>query len=446
MHLLFVLVACQSEPDLARLQDPAACASCHPTHFEEWSGSMHAYASEDPLFRALNAKGQRETNGALGDTCVRCHAPLAVELGLTTDGLNLDAIDPALLGVNCYYCHSIAAVDGTHGNPLALAGDGVMRGGYDDPRPSPFHESAYSPLLDRDQPASSQVCGSCHDIVVDTPMGELHTERTYAEWRGSVYNRDDLPFQGLQCGNCHLTGEDAPIATLPSGEALPVRRRHAHTFPAVDVALTPWPGRDVQRSLIQAELDTVLNPRLCVDVDPVGGDTTLLVDLENIAAGHSFPSGAASDRRVWVELVALSEGEEVFVSGRVPDGIAVDDVADPTRWQIGDTAFDMAGEVTHELWEIASFESALLPAPTAFTEEDPRWQDPHRIREWTFEGTPPDEVRMNVYLRPFPLNVARSLVATENVDPAVVDAIPTFTLGSAALTWTADLGRACVPQ
>ena len=104
-----------------RILDPKTCEECHPTHYREWLGSMHAYAGEDPVFRAMNERGQRETNGELGDFCVRCHAPLAVELGLTTDGLDLDEVPQHLRGITCFYCHTVDAVEGTHNNPLVLA-------------------------------------------------------------------------------------------------------------------------------------------------------------------------------------------------------------------------------------------------------------------------------------------------------------------------------------
>src|SRR6185295_1082953 len=74
---------------IAELQDPQTCNECHPRHVTQWSGSMHAYASEDPVFVAMNRRGQRETNGELGTFCVQCHAPMAVKLGLT-DGTNFD--------------------------------------------------------------------------------------------------------------------------------------------------------------------------------------------------------------------------------------------------------------------------------------------------------------------------------------------------------------------
>ena len=95
-YLLVVLTcvsACtaetESEPvylDKAAMMDPATCGECHQTHLTQWSGSMHAYASKDPVFLAMNARGQRETNGELGSFCVQCHAPMALRTGATTDG------------------------------------------------------------------------------------------------------------------------------------------------------------------------------------------------------------------------------------------------------------------------------------------------------------------------------------------------------------------------
>ena len=116
----------------AELEDPEACKSCHPAQYEEWSGSMHAYAAEDPVFRAMNKRAQRD-NPATGSFCMQCHAPLAVRQGLTTDGSNLDEVPAPKRGVTCYFCHNVDAVLGTHDNPLHLADDTTMRGEYRDP-------------------------------------------------------------------------------------------------------------------------------------------------------------------------------------------------------------------------------------------------------------------------------------------------------------------------
>ena len=64
--------------DVEALTDPATCQQCHAEQYAQWSGSMHAYAAEDPVFRAMNARGQRESQGALGSFCVNCHAPDAL--------------------------------------------------------------------------------------------------------------------------------------------------------------------------------------------------------------------------------------------------------------------------------------------------------------------------------------------------------------------------------
>src|SRR3954469_18762632 len=85
--------------DREALLDPEACKTCHPVAYQEWSGSMHAYASEDPVFRAMNQRAQRESDGALGTFCVKCHAPMAVQEGATADGMNLDTLPQKMKGV-----------------------------------------------------------------------------------------------------------------------------------------------------------------------------------------------------------------------------------------------------------------------------------------------------------------------------------------------------------
>ena len=104
-----------------QLLDPTTCKQCHADHFREWSGSMHAYASDDPVFLAMNKRGQRETGGQLGAFCVSCHAPMAVREGATKDGLDLDRVPAKLKGVTCFFCHTVDQVSGSHDEPQRLA-------------------------------------------------------------------------------------------------------------------------------------------------------------------------------------------------------------------------------------------------------------------------------------------------------------------------------------
>ncbi len=175
----FVTGCGASKLDREALLNPDNCQSCHPEHYKQWSASMHACAGDDPVFLAMNRRGQRETGGALGDFCVKCHAPMALQEGLTTDGLNLDELPLHFKGVTYYFCHNVVAVAGTHNNPLVLANDDVMRGGISDPTKNVGHRTAYSALYDWARPESSSLCGRCHDVV--TPNG-FHLERGFEFW------------------------------------------------------------------------------------------------------------------------------------------------------------------------------------------------------------------------------------------------------------------------
>lgn len=437
------------KPSLDReaLQDPTSCQTCHPNHYAQWSTSMHAYAAEDPVFRAMNARGQRETGGALGDFCIKCHAPVAVRLGLTTDGLNLDSLPKKLRGVTCYFCHSVESVEGTHDNPLKLADDLVLRGPLADPVKNTAHRATYSKLHDRNQPESSSLCGSCHDIV--TPKG-VHLERTYSEWQGSVFAGHE-PRSLLTCGGCHMSGYDGLAAQAPG---VKLRRVHDHHFPGVDLALPldpPFPGVDEQRALIQTQLDSSIATKLCVMPDGQGG-TAIGVILDNVSAGHSIPSGSSQDRRLWVEVAAYRGDEQVYSAGHVDDGSPVAQSPGPDQWLFRDQLFDEQGNEVHMFWEAAQSVVNLLPASPTNNTSDPAYYN--HIRQsgqppaptYNVPGPPPDRVTLDLHLRPIGLEVIDSLIQSGDLDPAFRDHLPTWTLGGAHLEWQKDRdGYGCIP-
>ncbi|MCA9543502.1 MAG: hypothetical protein KC613_03900 [Myxococcales bacterium] len=461
LGLTLALAACDSEgpavdagapPDGGALGaeaalDPALCQDCHPDHYRQWSGSMHAYASEDPVFRALEAKGQRETGGALGDFCVQCHAPVAHRLGRVSRGADLDGLPAHLKGITCAWCHQIEAVHGDRNNPLAWANDGVMRGGIADPSPTSPHRSAYSPLLDRDtETESSALCGACHDIGL--PHNGLPLEKTWAEWQGSLFSDPDrLRFNS--CGHCHMKGRDGQAAL--DG---PPRRVHDHAMVGVDVALTEWPERADQRQRIQRALDTTLVVEICV-VERRGG-AEVEYYLENIGAGHHFPSGAALDRRAWVELEAVAEGgATVHTSGRVGDGEPVVASTDPDLWLLRDVAFDAQGQPTHAFWAIEAVERQTLPVVAALNPLEPGYVNPHILHRYVVVSPAPlERIDTRVHLRPMGLDVLDEVIASGDLDPAFRARMPTFTF--APLVWTraaaeprlSPLGREalCVPR
>jgi hypothetical protein len=402
---------------------------------------MHAYASFDPVFIAMNQRGQRETDGALGDFCVSCHAPMALRLGLTEDGANLESLPSHVQGVTCYFCHAIESVDGDHNAQLTLADDGIMRGAYADPVPNTAHASAYSALHDRNQIESAGLCGTCHDIVTPPPH-EVHLERTFKEWQDSLFS-NPIPGQQQTCGACHMGGSDGTAA-----EAVGVKLRtiHNHRMPGVDLAITDFPDMEAQRAEVEYALASTVFSRVCVSES--GGEHVIRVRLENIAAGHAFPSGAAQDRRVWVELVVSDgDGETVLESGVIPDDlpVSVAELDDPNLWRLGDRAYDTEGHEAHMFWEVASVQSEVLNAPTAFDQLDPGFTDTHRTRKYTYTGPAPESVTAKVHIRAVGLDVLQDLVDSGDLDPVHIDAFETITLEHATVTWSSDAGTTCQP-
>jgi Cytochrome c554 and c-prime len=421
------------------LLDPTTCDNCHADHYRDWAVSMHAYAGDDPVFVAMNARGQRETKGALGTFCVNCHAPMAVRDGKTSDGLNLATLEAKYRGVTCFFCHSVDSVLGDHDDQLQLATDLVMRGPFSDPVANTGHVSGYSSLHDRNYVQSAQLCGSCHDVVNGNGVA---IERTYDEWKNqTVYSESP---GGDTCGQCHMSQSptEMPIAQAPGAKN---RYFHGHAFPGVDVAVTPFgpPGASgTQQVSNQTLLDTTLQTTLCVG----DGTTGMLVILDNVAAGHGWPSGSAQDRRAWIEVIAYSGQTVVYQSGVVPAGTPVTSIADPDLWLLRDCMLDDQNKPVDMFWQAQKpSESYQLPGQMTYLTTDQRFYETHIYQTFpqqTALSTPPDRVTLRVRVQAIGLDVIDDLTGTGDLTDTMVRAkIPTYDVGSNPLVeWTPAKG------
>lgn len=445
---LFIgLVACQGStaesshrPDAAadfltrdQLMDPETCKTCHPTHYREWSSSMHAYAAQDPVFVAMNVRGQRETGGALGSFCVQCHAPLALRENASSDGLHLDEVPAKLQGVTCYVCHNTVGVGQAFNNSLTLADDQTFRGGIHDPVNSTAHGALYGAYQDGNRHENSELCGACHDVVV--PSG-VHLERTFEEYKSSLFGQLQQGFE--TCGGCHMPGRKAQAAELPQA---PERTVHEHLWPGVDIALTQFPERDLQRQAVECNL--ALNTRIrAVDYDGLG---TFTVQTET-SAGHKQPSGSAQDRRMWLEVVAYDASDQVvFESGQIADDELEDKAPtdpdyDPQLALYRDWMYDTDGAATRNFWEAASsnahpggYESVTLP----YTIE-PNLPHVLTARYTVARYREIDRMTLRLRMRPLGLDVLRDLVESGDLDPSLSNRVPTFTMYGAAVEWRPD--------
>ena len=409
--LLLLLSSCSGEKSTPstsaseqKLMDPQTCAPCHQKQYDEWSGSMHAYASDDPLFVALNQRAQDQAQ--LGNFCVNCHAPMAARAEATTDGTNLASLPTPLRGVTCYACHTVDKVMDSHNDAQHLAKDGALRGEYQDPYPNAIHQSKYSALHDRTQLQSASLCGSCHDVVNGHGIA---IERSFAEWQTSAF----AGLGGNSCSQCHMVKSSAR-APAASVAGAPLRDLHSHEFPGVDLALTDFPQADRQREAVQGFLDTTLQTALCVRGR--GTNASVVVIADNVAAGHNWPSGAAQDRRAWFEVSAFAKTQELLHSGNVPPGTDATALNDPDLWLVRDCLLDDKGKQVPVLWNAASVDSNLLPGQLTFDKAAPQFYQTHVTR--TFPKNPetslsafPDRVTLDVHLQPFPLDLFDDLFA-----------------------------------
>jgi hypothetical protein len=276
---------------------------------------------------------------------------------------------------------------------------------------------------------SSALCGSCHDIV--TPRG-VHLERTFAEWQASFFNR---PHEqgGLSCSNCHMPGTNSVRVAAVDGA--PERVYHEHAFPGLDVAVTEWPEKAAQLAAIRRDLEPAILSKLCWS--PVDGGR-VEVTLDNVGGGHMLPSGAAADRRMWVELLVKHGDEVILASGKVPDGVSVAAAAksDTQLFVLRDVARKENGEEAHMFWEVDEVDSMLLKPMVTSDSTDPLFIH-STTRVFPVAGKP-TEMEMVVHVRPFDFDVIDDLIGSGHLDPGLRGAYPTFTIDSTRLLWTEE--------
>ncbi len=291
------------ELSLADFSDPETCAGCHPNHYDEWEGSMHAYAVVDPVFNAMQELGQTETEGKLDQFCIQCHSPIASQLGYTPPFYREEELpDIGKRGVSCTVCHSISEVRQTANAEITLSPQTGMKGPIKDPQENPFHKSEFSELF-----LSSELCGGCHNVV--NARGVI-IENTFNEWKNSP-----AAAQGQQCQDCHM-----PAYRGQAAVGGPERIVHRHYFVGVDLALVEFPDREEQRQLVTELLRSAADISVELpDSIRSGGILPLTVHITSKTAGHHLPTGAVADRQMWLAVTVIDQatGMIIYQSGHL---------------------------------------------------------------------------------------------------------------------------------
>jgi hypothetical protein len=220
-----------------------------------------------------------------------------------------------------------------------------------------------------------------------------------------------------------------------------------HSFLAVDQPTTPsLPAPPASETSLQDFLDTTVATALCVVQDD--GNGAIRVILDNIAAGHSVPSGSAQDRRMWAEVIAYNAGNVVYQSGVFPPGAPpTAPVNDPDLWLIRDCMFGADGGQVSMFWQAASVESNLLPFPVTADQTDPRYYQTHIVQFYPRNQAAtlpaaPDKVTLRLMLQPIGLDVLQDLEGTGDLDAGIAAQMPTLIFPEPILTWTAATATA----
>lgn len=346
---------------------PEYCGQCHQQHLKDWQGSMHAYATVDPIYRAMLDRGVEETKGELDQFCIQCHAPVASKNGLTPvyedDGtwkVRFDTTEPTIgRGVVCVTCHRMESVEATKNAEFSLTERTLYGPGVSGTQ---AHRIEASTLL-----TSSLMCGSCHNVV--NPKGAL-LENTFSEWYASEFN--DGVGQDKSCQDCHMPAYQGEIVNGKSREI------HRHTFVGVDLALVDdFPDKDLQLSLVTDLL------RSCgkLEIGPSANTQRpgIRVSVTNINNGHALPSGSTADRQVWVHLIITDPDNHVVLeSGMLdPNGDLMDRVeghsltpdGDPDLLSFGSFLFDETNAHVTFPWQAKRSQDFLLqPGQTGWRE------------------------------------------------------------------------------
>jgi hypothetical protein len=309
------------------------CQGCHPDKYEEWTGSVHSLAFQDPIYQGELNRAVKAVGEDIARQCEGCHSPAGMVTGeIRKPGL--EGLSPvASNGVSCDICHSISGIthwqtpshEPENGSFILTPGvetkDGVVltkRGPF---KPSDncgmgFHKCVESPLH-----LQAELCAGCHDVYHYDAHFPL--ESTYLEWKHGPYAQRDIV-----CQDCHMV--DLPTFMRAADDfRKPDRKEYRHFFNGAnylvyylaDVAAKKA-GDQKKAAILQEKYEMAvkrLQSAADVEVSPVYGHGKLeevKIRVKNVRAGHNLPTSLTNIRQMWLEVTAKDEkGNVLMTSG-----------------------------------------------------------------------------------------------------------------------------------
>lgn len=238
------------------------CGKCHQDIYATWTNSLHARATDNPVFWTALLEVFYKKGESARKTCFACHSPIA--------SWNLDyELKNSLTreGINCDFCHTISeALPPGNSGPRYRHEWGLVKQGPLKNAVSPVHATRFNALF-----SHSRICGGCHQY--ENPDGVRLIE-TFSEWQASPY-----PARNIHCQNCHMRKVAGKIV---SEKILKTPGREISTH---DIAVGH--SLSLREKSFKLEIKEIRVHRRKVEVT---------VDLTNQGAGHKIPTGLPSKK------------------------------------------------------------------------------------------------------------------------------------------------------
>jgi len=350
------------------IPDSTVCRDCHGNYdlsmepYGRWAGSMMAQSTRDPIFHACLAIANQDVKES-GEMCLRCHAPSGWLNGRSTppDGSALDKTKGDYDGVTCNVCHRFVdpvydPLENPPDDQQILADLGKARprseshtGQYTldpkDNRRGPFdlgmnfawHNWRQSPFH-----RESLLCADCHDVSnptmsrqddgtyklneLDKPhpthrkQDEFPIERTFTEWKNSVYGVAEIDTDGRfggnkatvsSCQDCHLPDATGTACKPGLGgilrNDLPLHDFNGANSWILNAVRVLYPDSEsgLTDQIVAAALGRVQSMmERAADVELFRRDGKLVVRVIN-RSGHKLPTGYGEGRRMWLNVLYL---------------------------------------------------------------------------------------------------------------------------------------------
>lgn len=366
------------------LMNDAYCGECHADAHEQWSHSMHRFASfNNPVYRfsVRNTRQfsmARDGNVQRSRFCAGCHDPVPFFSGAFDDPDFDDVNHPtATAGITCSACHAITHVNSPRGNadytleaplhyPFAYSDNPFLQWTNRmlvKAKPG-FHKKTFLKPLHR----STEFCGTCHKVHLPEALNDY-------KWLRGQNHYDSFLLSGVSghgvtsfyypdraednCNGCHMprrVSDDFGATPDARGELT----IHDHQFAAANTAIPhmldmpDWVNANHRRMLEDSVRVDIFGLRRGHDINgelfgpadigsaivEPGGRYLVEVVVRTLTPGHALTQGTADSNELWVELVAQIDGRVVGHSGAADPG---DGSIDPRAHRINVYMLDREG-------------------------------------------------------------------------------------------------------